>query len=126
MQEELFGPLLPVMEYESLPQVIEEIASRPSPLALYLFTSNRDHARRVLQSVPFGGGCVNDTVLHLTSSNLPFGGIGESGMGQYHGKAGFDVFTHYKSVLASSVHMDLPFRYAPYGKYEKIIRRLMK
>lgn len=126
MQEELFGPLLPVMEYESLPQVIEEIASRPSPLALYLFTSNRDHARRVLQSVPFGGGCVNDTVLHLTSSNLPFGGIGESGMGQYHGKAGFDVFTHYKSLLASSVRMDLPFRYAPYGKYEKIIRRLMK
>lgn len=126
MQEELFGPLLPVIPYDSLDDVIEEIASRPTPLALYLFTNSRENARDVLLHVPFGGGCVNDTVMHLTSSRLPFGGLGESGMGQYHGKAGFDVFTHYKSVLFSSTRIDLPMRYAPYGKFDRIIRRLMR
>lgn len=126
MQEELFGPILPVIPYDDLDDTLETIMDRPTPLALYLFTRSRETARRVLREVPFGGGCVNDTVMHLTAPGLPFGGLGESGMGQYHGKAGFDVFTHYKSVLVSSPRVDMPMRYAPYGKYDKWIRRLMK
>ena len=126
MQEELFGPILPVMVYDSLEEVLGELNRRPSPLALYLFTSDRQTAREVMTRARFGGGCVNDTVLHLTGKGLPFGGIGESGMGQYHGKAGFDVFTHYKSVLVSSTKMDLPVRYAPYGKFDRMTRFLLK
>lgn len=126
MQEELFGPILPVMVYDSLEEVLGELNRRPSPLALYLFTSNRQTAREVMTRARFGGGCVNDTVLHLTGKGLPFGGIGESGMGQYHGKAGFDVFTHYKSVLVSSTKMDLPVRYAPYGRFDRMTRFLLK
>ena len=126
MGEELFGPILPVIPFDTLDEVIERIRERPTPLALYLFTSSRENARRVLREVPFGGGCVNDTIMHLTAPGLPFGGLGESGMGQYHGKAGFDVFTHYKSVLLASRRLDLPVRYAPYGKFEKLTRFLMK
>lgn len=126
MQEELFGPILPVIPYDDLDDILETIIDRPTPLALYLFTRSRETARRVLREVPYGGGCVNDTVMHLTAPGLPFGGLGESGMGQYHGKAGFDVFTHYKSVLISSPRVDMPMRYPPYGKYDKWVRRLMK
>ena len=126
MEEELFGPILPVLPYDSLREVVDRVNSRPRPLALYVFTNRRETARYLLREIPFGGGCVNDTVLHLTAPGLPFGGLGESGMGQYHGKAGFDVFTHYKSVLVSSRRVDLPVRYAPYGKFEKLARFLMK
>ena len=126
MEEELFGPILPVLPYDSLKEAVDRVNSRPRPLALYVFTNRRETARYLLREIPFGGGCVNDTVLHLTAPGLPFGGLGESGMGQYHGKAGFDVFTHYKSVLVSSRRVDLPVRYAPYGKFEKLARFLMK
>ena len=126
MEEELFGPILPVLPYDSLKEAVDRVNSRPRPLALYVFTNRRETARYLLREIPFGGGCVNDTVLHLTAPGLPFGGLGESGMGQYHGKAGFDAFTHYKSVLISSRRVDLPVRYAPYEKFEKLARFLMK
>ncbi|MDR2897516.1 MAG: aldehyde dehydrogenase [Spirochaetaceae bacterium] len=118
MQEEIFGPILPVITFTDLNDAIASINRRPHPLALYLFTSSKEREKRVLSLVRFGGGCVNDTVMHLTSDSLPFGGVGESGMGNYHGKSGFDTFTHYKSVLKKSTAIDVPARYPPYkGKY---------
>lgn len=115
MQEEIFGPVLPVLTYSRLDEAIDFINDRPRPLALYLFTRSKAAERRVTREVSFGGGCVNDTILHLASPNLPFGGVGESGMGRYHGKASFDTFTHYKSILKHS-RLELPVRYHPYSK----------
>lgn len=127
MQEEIFGPILPVRSYQKLEDAMEEILSRPHPLALYLFTENANTKRRVMQELPFGGGCINDTILHLSTPALPFGGVGESGMGSYHGKAGFDTFTHYKSVLHGSSRLDIPLRYAPYtSQKSKLLRRLLR
>ncbi|MDR1748729.1 MAG: aldehyde dehydrogenase [Spirochaetaceae bacterium] len=118
MQEEIFGPILPVLTFTDLNDAIASINRRPHPLALYLFTSSKERENRVIHSVRFGGGCINDTVMHLTGDSMPFGGVGESGMGSYHGKAGFDTFTHYKSVLKKSTVIDIPARYPPYkGKY---------
>jgi aldehyde dehydrogenase (NAD+) len=116
MGEEIFGPVLPVLEYENLDEVIAEVKKRPRPLALYLFTTDKKTEKRVLREVSFGGGCVNDTVVHLASSYMPFGGVGDSGMGGYHGKFGFETFSHPKSVLKKSNALDVPLRYPPYGK----------
>lgn len=115
MKEEIFGPVLPVLEYENLSEVIGEIKKRPEPLALYLFTRSSQVEKKVLKNVAFGGGCINDTIMHLASSSLPFGGKGESGMGNYHGKHSFHTFTHRKSVLKKSLRIDLPMRYPPYS-----------
>ena len=115
MQEEIFGPLLPVLPYGDIGEVLRFVLERPKPLALYLFTRDRKLARRVFSEASFGGGCLNDTIVHLTSHRLPFGGIGESGMGSCHGKAGFDTFTHLKPVLCRGTWLDLPVRYPPYG-----------
>ncbi len=125
MQEEIFGPILPVMTFSSLEDAVAQINGRPHPLALYFFTSRNDRSRYVLSSVRFGGGCINDTVVHLTSDRLPFGGVGNSGMGNYHGKAGFDTFTHYKSILKKSVLIDIPIRYAPFGNKYRRFRRFL-
>ncbi|WP_160726155.1 aldehyde dehydrogenase [Bacillus sp. USDA818B3_A] len=111
MQVEIFGPILPVMEYEELTEVIEGIHRHPKPLALYIFTENDSIQEEVLSKVSFGGGCVNDTVYHVASPYLPFGGVGTSGIGAYHGKGNFDTFSHQKSVLKQTTKFDIPFRY---------------
>ena len=126
MSEEIFGPLLPILTVDSLDEAIRRIRQRPKPLALYLFTRDREAQRRVLEQVSFGGGCINDTVMHLATPYMPFGGVGESGMGRYHGKDGFDTFSHRKSVLCRGARPDVPLRYAPYGeKRLKTVRRLL-
>lgn len=111
MQEEIFGPILPVLEYENLFDVVEQVNSHPKPLAMYIFTQSKEVEEQLLGKISFGGGCVNDTVMHLASPYLPFGGVGESGIGAYHGKGSFDVFSHEKSVLKQTTKFDLPFRY---------------
>lgn len=116
MQEEIFGPVLPVLTYDSLPQAIAKINALPHPLALYLFTANKKAAHLVTSRCGFGGGCINDTIIHLATSHLGFGGFGESGMGAYHGKAGFDTFSHKKSIVDKKTWLDLPMRYQPYRK----------
>jgi len=127
MEEEIFGPILPILTYGHLEEAMAEISSRPHPLALYLFSENKRVQRLVMELLSFGGGCINDTVLHLASSHMGFGGIGESGMGSYHGKAGFDAFSHYKSVLKQSTRLDLPLRYPPYTKGKlRLARRFLR
>ncbi|TWE01700.1 aldehyde dehydrogenase (NAD+) [Neobacillus bataviensis] len=111
MQDEIFGPLLPVLEYDDLSEVIEGIHRHPKPLALYIFSENNNIQEEVLNKVSFGGGCVNDTVYHFVSPYLPFGGVGTSGIGAYHGKGNFDTFSHQKSVLKQTTKFDIPFRY---------------
>ncbi len=126
MQEEIFGPILPVLPFRSFTETLDFVKSRPKPLALYLFTTDAQRELRVLNEVPFGGGCVNDTVVHLSNPHMHFGGVGESGMGGYHGKMGFYTFSHQKSVLKKSNWLDIPFRYAPYGERLSLLKKLMK
>lgn len=127
MQEEIFGPILPIIEYENIDEAINYINSKEKPLALYLFTNNKSIQKIVLKEVPFGGGCINDTIIHLACSKLGFGGVGNSGIGEYHGKYSFKTFSHYKSILKKSVLFDLPMRYHPYKKInDKLIRMFMK
>jgi len=125
MQEEIFGPLLPILPYRKLDDAIREIQARPKPLALYLFTQSKETEERVMREVSFGGGCVNDTILHLATPHMPFGGVGESGMGGYHGKYSFDTFSHVKSVLKRWKKPDVPLRYAPYDGKMKWIKKIM-
>lgn len=126
MSEEIFGPILPVLPFSSMQEALAFVRARPAPLALYLFTRDRDAARHIMADLAYGGGCVNDCVLHLANPRLPFGGVGQSGMGAYHGKAGFDCFTRPKSVYAASARLDLPVRYAPRGGRLALLRRLMR
>lgn len=121
MQEEIFGPILPILSVDNMEEAMRFVASRPHPLALYLFTQHQQVEAEVISRLSFGGGCVNDTVLHLAGSHLPFGGVGDSGMGRYHGKTTFDTFTHHKSVLKKWRIMDLPLRYHPYRNAEKTL-----
>lgn len=126
MQEEIFGPILPIIEVENIHKAIQYIKNNDKPLALYLFTKDKNVEAQVLNTVSFGGGCVNDTIVHLASDELPFGGVGNSGMGSYHGKYSFDTFSHKKSVLIRPQRLDMPLRYPPYsGKLEQI-RKLFK
>ncbi len=121
MQEEIFGPILPVLEYTDLSEAISFINSRPKPLALYLFSNDKAKQAQVLQATSSGGVCLNDTVMQIGVTDLPFGGIGDSGIGKYHGKASFDTFSHHKSVLRKFFFFDLNWRYAPYkGKLERL------
>jgi aldehyde dehydrogenase (NAD+) len=127
MQEEIFGPILPVLTYENIDNVLNYINQQPSPLAFYLFTSKKAVEKRVLANCNFGGGCINDTVMHVASETLPFGGVGESGMGNYHGTASFETFSHYRSIMKKDTWLDLPIRYAPYTKIkDKIIKLFMR
>ena len=127
MQQEIFGPVLPMLCFDTLSEVISFVNSRPKPLAFYIFTVDKAAERRLLDSCSFGGGCVNDTIIHLASSVLPFGGVGESGMGSYHGKKSFDTFTHERSIVHKSTKIDLPMRYFPYSKRKlRIIKMFMK
>ena len=124
MEEEIFGPLLPVLPFDRLQEAADFISRRPRPLALYLFSQDRAARRLFLERVPFGGGCVNDTVIHLASSRLPFGGTGDSGMGGYHGRASFDTFSHHKSVVVKGAWPDPSFRYPPYTPWKETLIRL--
>lgn len=127
MQEEIFGPILPIIGYNNLDYIINYININPKPLALYLFTNNKKIEKRILKEVSYGGGCINDTIIHLANKRLGFGGVGNSGIGEYHGKFSFDTFSHYKSIIKKSNHIDLPVRYHPYSKVkEKLIRMFMK
>jgi aldehyde dehydrogenase (NAD+) len=126
MQDEIFGPILPVVEYEKLEEAIALINARPKPLALYFFSNDSRKQERMLQATSSGGICINDTVMHIAVSSLPFGGVGESGMGSYHGKASFDTFSHYKSVLKKGMWLDLAWRYAPYTASKlKLIKKIV-
>ena len=127
MQQEIFGPVLPVLTYESLGSAVAKINSMAHPLALYLFTSNEKASREVTSRCGFGGGCINDVLIHLATSNMGFGGFGESGMGSYHGIDGFRTFSHYKSIVDKKTWIDLPMRYQKYRKvYEKMVRMFMR
>ena len=126
MQEEIFGPILPVLTYDSLDEAISRINERPRPLALYVFSSRSEVQDKILASTSSGGACINDTVMHFTVDSLPFGGVGDSGIGAYHGKSSFDTFSHYKSVLRKGLWLDLKWRYAPYTEAGlKLIRRIV-
>lgn len=116
MREEIFGPIIPVLSYDSLDGVINEINAHDRPLALYVFSSSKDNIEKIHSSCRFGGGCINETDIHVITTAMGFGGIGESGMGQYHGKAGFDTFTHYASIVDKATFVDLGQRYQPYNK----------
>ena len=126
MGEEIFGPILPILTYESLDEAIQTVESHPHPLALYFFSEDKKAQRRILDHCHFGGGCINDTLIHLATSEMPFGGVGESGMGGYHGEAGFAEFTHKRSIVDKKKWMDFPIRYQPYtAKKLKLIRKFL-
>ena len=124
MQEEIFGPIMPILTYENLDQVIADLQKKQKPLALYFFSQNKNNIKAVTEKVSYGGGCINDTIIHLATSEMGFGGVGESGMGSYHGKTGFDAFSHTKSIVDKKTWMDLPMRYQPYDR--KINGKLLK
>jgi aldehyde dehydrogenase (NAD+) len=115
MGEEIFGPILPVLPYDKLDEAVSWILKTSKPLAFYLFSNNKKLGREILGKLPFGGGCINDTIVHLANPNLPFGGIGASGMGSYHGRRSFETFTHYKSLYQQTTLFDIPVRYPPYA-----------
>lgn len=127
MQEEIFGPVLPILTVESIEEACAFVRQRPKPLALYLFTRDERAEKQVLGGLSFGGGCVNDTIIHLATSEMGFGGVGESGMGSYHGRKSFETFSHEKSVVKKSTWLDLPMRYQPYNKIkEKLVRKFVR
>ncbi|MBZ9689561.1 aldehyde dehydrogenase [Clostridium estertheticum] len=126
MLDEIFGPILPIIEFEDLEQVIKMVNSRPKPLALYFFSTNKNHQKRIIEMISYGGGCINDTIMHVASPYLPFGGVGASGMSAYHGKGSYDVFSHKKSVIKKSNLIDVKIRYAPYNDKIKLLKKLMK
>lgn len=127
MQEEIFGPILPIITYQSLDEAIRFIKKREKPLALYLFSNQKDVQQRILKSCSFGGGCINDTIIHLATTQMGFGGVGHSGMGSYHGKKSFETFSHARGIVKKANWIDLPLRYYPYNKTkDKLIRFFVK
>ena len=128
MQEEIFGPILPVISYDTLDEAIAFVNARPKPLALYLFTKNKRVKEQVLRRCSYGGGCINDTIIHLATHEMPFGGVGNSGMGGYHGRFSFDTFSHTKSIVDKACWIDMPLRYFPYSRklYDKMIHFFMR
>jgi aldehyde dehydrogenase (NAD+) len=127
MQDEIFGPVLPILEFDDLTQAIELINQRPKPLSLYIFSRDRQCQQRIISQTSSGGVCVNDTIIHLSVPSLPFGGVGASGFGRYHGKAGFDAFSNAKSVLYQTTLFDIPQRFPPaQASALKMLRRLLK
>jgi aldehyde dehydrogenase (NAD+) len=127
MREEIFGPILPVISFSDIDAVIRELKRRPKPLALYIFSRNKNFQNKILRSASFGGGCINDTVIHLVNAKLGFGGVGDSGMGAYHGKRSFDTFTHEKGIIDKKTWLDLPMRYRPYKKFNfKLLRFFLR
>lgn len=126
MKEEIFGPLLPILTYENETDIATVIHNFEKPLALYVFTDNKKFAQKIIQDYSFGGGCINDTLVHFSNSRLPFGGIGHSGIGAYHGRLSFDTFSHKKGIVKKANWLDLPMRYAPYKDKLASIKKLLK
>ena len=127
MQEEIFGPVMPVLTFDSIEEVIRKVNSMAHPLALYIFAQEKAICEKVTSECGFGGGCINDVIIHLATSEMPFGGFGESGMGSYHGQKGFETFSHYKSIVDKKTWIDLPMRYQPYRRiYDKLIHIFLK
>ena len=128
MGEEIFGPIMPIIAFDDFDTVVDDLKAKDKPLALYLFTANKKHVKRVTTELSYGGGCINDVIIHLATSEMGFGGVGESGMGSYHGKAGFDAFSHYKSIVDKKTWLDLPMRYQPYKSklYERLLHIFLK
>lgn len=125
MGEEIFGPILPVIEVRDLDEAIEIVCERPKPLALYFFSKSGGNQKRVLNEISFGGGCINDTLVHFGNPRLPFGGVGESGMGAYHGQYGFEIFSHRKAVVRKSFLIDPSLRYPPYKNRLSLLKRIL-
>jgi len=126
MQSEIFGPILPVVNYKNLDQLLEMLKMRPDPLALYLFSKNRKHVKKILNQVPAGGVTINDTIMHFANNKLPFGGTGSSGMGKYHGQHSFELFSNTKPVVYKATWLDIPLRYPPFRNKLKYVRNLMR
>jgi aldehyde dehydrogenase (NAD+) len=128
MVEEIFGPILPVLTFANIDEVIGLMADKPKPLAFYVFAEDRVVADKLMSMCRFGGGCVNDVVIHLATANMPFGGVGESGMGGYHGRAGFETFSHTKSIVNKATWLDLPMRYQPFNRaiYGRLMRLFLR
>lgn len=128
MEDEIFGPILPILTYKKLEDVVDMLGDSPKPLALYMFSSDKKNIKYVTERCSYGGGCINDTIIHLATSEMGFGGVGESGMGSYHGKTGFDAFSHTKSLVDKKTWLDLPMRYQPYTNkfYKKLLRMFLK
>ncbi|MEG0793403.1 MAG: aldehyde dehydrogenase family protein, partial [Lachnospiraceae bacterium] len=126
MEEEIFGPILPIISYSEINQMVQLLKKRDKPLACYIFSQNRQLTKKLLYTLSFGGGCVNDVVMHLANDHLPFGGVGNSGMGSYHGKSSFTTFTREKSILTGKNFLDLPLRYPPYSSGKLwLLRRII-
>ncbi|WP_333667040.1 aldehyde dehydrogenase [Flavobacterium sp.] len=126
MQEEIFGPLLPVLSFETEEDLQRIVSKYEKPLSLYVFSENNAFAKKIIQQYSFGGGCINDTVVHFANKRLPFGGVGHSGIGAYHGRFAFDTFSHHKSIVKKANWLDLPFRYAPYKGKINLIKYILK
>jgi aldehyde dehydrogenase (NAD+) len=127
MQEEIFGPILPILTYASLDQLIADMQRMEKPLALYLFSENKDHQEKVFKTLSFGGGAINDTLMHVANPHLPFGGIGSSGIGKYHGMTSLETFSHAKAYMKKSTRIDPKVLYPPYSEKEvKLIRKILK
>ncbi len=124
MQDEIFGPVLPVMEFTDAKEMIKQITTRPKPLACYVFSKDKAFIKKIESDVSAGGMCINDTISHIVSNHLPFGGVGDSGMGAYHGKYSFDTFTHYKSVMKRKFYLDIKLKYPPYQPIKTLKRML--
>ncbi len=127
MQDEIFGPILPVIEYENIDEAIAKVKERPKPLSCYVFTSDKQIRDKIIREISFGGGAVNDAVMHISNSHMAFGGVGESGMGNYHGESGFKAFTHYKSILDKATWLETNLKYYPHTKMKlALLKFLMK
>ena len=128
MGEEIFGPIMPILTFDDFNATLNELKQKDKPLALYLFSSDKKHIERVTTELSYGGGCINDVVIHLATSSMGFGGVGESGMGAYHGRDGFDAFSHYKSIVDKKTWIDLPMRYQPFKSkfYEKLLHIFLR
>lgn len=124
MKNEIFGPILPIITFKSLDEAIASVNKQTKPLALYFFSKSKENQNEILKRCQFGGGCINDTIMHIANSHLGFGGLKQSGIGQYHGKVGFETFTHYKSIVKKANWLDLPLRYQPFNKFKQFFIKL--
>ena len=125
MRDEIFGPVLPLIYFDDFDETINALQQKEKPLALYLFTFDKKHEDSVLEKISFGGGCINDCIMHLVSPHLPFGGVGKSGIGCYHGKYGFDTFSHKKSIVLKATYPDINVRYRPYTKFKMFLVKML-
>ncbi|WP_339666978.1 aldehyde dehydrogenase family protein, partial [Maribacter arcticus] len=124
MEGEVFGPILPIISYEDESELDEYISRYPNSLAFYVFSNNKKFQKRMMRQYSFGGGTINDVVVHISNKDLPFGGVGQSGIGGYHGKYSFDLFSHHKSIVKRGTWLDVPLRYAPYNISLNLIRKI--